>query len=313
MNTQVTEAIRIIYNTEKYTDENKSGWRQLFQLAKTEANRRRQRSKIAKNTYVRDADEIVVQTIVDEWLAHSNEGFQSHSNPSDNQLADDMSCTQALEKQAREHAIELIKEVFTSGDHHLRERTRTWLSREAIGVNPRLSSYLKMAADEWLAENASEIIPKLIKYSQCDITSYSAHATTNERSHLRFDEYEDLDSADQQAIQDEYRETFYQEPDCDPDDQRFIGTPPKNDSWDAKFRSNYVDRKRGSGGTLGGLYQNTLPEPSYYSKERRNRIRMSYLDSDSECFIRTGAHMFNMSKARREALIARRIAQLPTV
>ena len=313
MDTQIAKAISTIYNTDKYTDENKAGWRQLFQLAKTEANRRRHRSKIANNTYLRDADEIVVQTIVDEWLAYSNDGYQSHSNPSDNQLADDMSCTQALEKQARDNAAELVEAVFKSNDHHARERTRTWLVQQSVGVNPRLSSYLKMAADEWLADNAYEIIPKLIKYSQCDITSHSANATTNQRTHLRFDEYEDLDAADQQAIQDEYNETFYQDAECDPDDQRFIGTPPKNDTWEAKVRSNYVDRKRGSGGTLGGLYQNTLPEPTYYSKERFNRMRMSYLDSDSECFIRQGAHMFKMSKKRRDALIANRLANLATV
>jgi hypothetical protein len=75
------------------------------------------------------------------------------------------------------------------------------------------------------------------------------------------------------------------------------------------MRSNQVDRKRGSGGVLNGLYQNTRPEPTYYTKEKRNRLRMTYLDSDNVCDIMVGAYMKRMNPIRRSNLIRNRIQE----
>ena len=75
------------------------------------------------------------------------------------------------------------------------------------------------------------------------------------------------------------------------------------------MRSNQIDRKRGSGGVLNGLYQNTQPEPTYNTKEKRNRLRMTYLDSDNVCDIMVGAYMKRMNPIRRSNLIRNRIQE----
>ena len=89
----------------------------------------------------------------------------------------------------------------------------------------------------------------------------------------------------------EYLESIHQEPECDPNDARFIGTPPKSDDWDDKMQSNYIDKQRGSGGVLNGLYTNTLPEPYYYTKQQRRILRRTMLASDNYNEIKLGTMM----------------------
>ena len=310
MQIEIQEIITEINSTERYSDENKAAWRSLFQAAKQHAYKIRTRNKYTRTgiKVPRDTDEIMVSIIVDQWMAEYNDHYIEHSSPQDDRQTGDCSCVQALEQAAKDEAIAAIQEVFTDDDNTLsRVVVRERLYDQIAGSAPRLANFLKHASDQWLADNAYEIVSKAIRYTNCDITAHISHEHTNERHNLYYSEYESLDAADQQAMTDEYAESFYQDPECDPDDARFIGTPPRSDDWDDKMRSNHVDRKRGSGGVLSGLYTNSLPEPSYYSKEARNRLRMSYLDSDNKIDIEVGSWMKRMDPLRRKCLINNRI------
>lgn len=311
MQEEIIDTITEINSTERYSEENKSAWRSLFQLAKNHAYRLKTKSKYSKDSITRDADETMVSILVDQWMAEYHNHYQSHSSPQDDRHTGDISCVQAMEQEAKNDAITAIKELFTTNPKpEFKEAVRARLSSQIAGSAPRLAEFLKHASDQWLADNASEIVNRAIKYTNCDITAYISHGqTSNERSNIRYSEYESLESADQSAITQEYAESFYQDPECDPDDARFLGTAPRTDEWEDKMRSNQVDRKRGSGGVLNGLYQNSKPEPTYYTKEKRNRLRMSYLDSDNVCDIMVGAYMKRMDPMRRNRLINNRIQE----
>ena len=313
MNTDIHNIITDINSTERYSDENKAAWRSLFQAAKLHAYKIRTRGKYINKglTVPRDTDEIMVSIIVDQWMAEYNDHYIEHSSPQDNRHTGDCSCVQAMEQAAKTDAIAAIKEVFTgnSTNTRLRQTIRDRLHSQIAGSSPRLAEFLKHASDQWLADNASEIVDKYIRYTSCDITTYTAYGESHERNNITFMEHESLDAADQQAMSKEYAESFYQDAECDPDDARFIGTPPRSDEWDDKMRSNQVDRKRGSGGVLNGLYTNSLPEPNYYDKDTARRLRMSYLDSDNKIDIELGSWMKRTDPVRRKRLVANRIKQ----
>ena len=311
MHEEIIDTITEINSTERYSEENKSAWRSLFQLAKNHAYKLKTKSKYSKDSITRDVDETMVSILVDQWMAEYHNHYQSHSSPQDDRQAGDISCVQAMEQAAKDDAITAIKELFsTNPKPEFKAAVRKRLGDQIAGSAPRLAEFLKHASDQWLADNASEIVNRAIKYTNCDITAYISYGqSANERSNLRFSEYESLESADQSAITQEYTESFYQDPECDPDDARFLGTAPRTDEWEDKMRSNQVDRKRGSGGVLNGLYQNSKPEPTYYTKEKRNRLRMSYLDSDNVCDIMVGAYMKRMKPQRRSNLIKNRIQE----
>ena len=311
MQEEIIDTITEINSTERYSEENKSAWRSLFQLAKNHAYKLKTKSKYSKDSITRDVDETMVSILVDQWMAEYHNHYQSHSSPQDDRQAGDISCVQAMEQAAKDDAITAIKELFsTNPKPEFKAAVRKRLGDQIAGSSPRLAEFLKHASDQWLADNASEIVNRAIKYTNCDITAYISYGqSANERSNLRFSEYESLESADQSAITQEYTESFYQDPECDPDDARFLGTAPRTDEWEDKMRSNQVDRKRGSGGVLNGLYQNSKPEPTYYTKEKRNRLRMSYLDSDNVCDIMVGAYMKRMDPMRRNRLINNRIQE----
>jgi hypothetical protein len=253
----------------------------------------------------------MVSILVDQWMAEYHNHYQSHSSPQDDRQAGDISCVQAMEQAAKEDAVEAIKQVFSDDTTSTETKSslRDRLHDQIAGSSPRLAEFLKHASDQWLADNAYEIVKKTIRYTNCDITAHLSHEHTNERHNLYYSEYESLESADQSAITQEYAESFYQDPECDPDDARFLGTPPRSDEWDDKMRSNQIDRKRGSGGVLNGIYTNTLPEPSYYNKESRNRLQQSYLASDNKIDIELGSWMKRMNPIRRKRLVTSRLDQ----
>jgi len=311
MQTEIIDTITEINSTERYSEENKSAWRSLFQLAKNHAYRLKTKSKYSKDSITRDVDETMVSILVDQWMAEYHNHYQSHSSPQDDRQASHITSVQAMAQAAPEDAITAIKQVFSDDTTTAKTKSalRDRLRDQIAGSSPRLAEFLKHASDQWLADNAYEIVNKTIRYTNCDITAHLSHEHTNERHNLYYSEYESLESADQSAITQEYAESFYQDPECDPDDARFLGTAPRTDEWEDKMRSNQVDRKRGSGGVLNGLYQNTRPEPTYYTKEKRNRLRMTYLDSDNVCDIMVGAYMKRMNPIRRSNLIRNRIQE----
>jgi hypothetical protein len=118
-------------------------------------------------------------------------------------------------------------------------------------------------------------------------------------------EQEMFDDTEQHVRMLEYMETINQEPECDRDDARFIGSRPKSDSWDDKMKSNFVDRGRGSIGTLGGLYQDTSPEPAYYTKQQRRVMRNTMLQSTNRDEVKLATYMSSrkMTSDKRNKLV----------
>jgi hypothetical protein len=79
-----------------------------------------------------------------------------------------------------------------------------------------------------------------------------------------YDEVEDIDDTERYVYRQESRLSFYQEPECDPDDSHYVGDT---------FRYNR-GKPRGNIGLLNGLYEMTNPEPAYQTPQgRRTMLR----------------------------------------
>jgi hypothetical protein len=299
-----------IHNTERYSVENKMLWRNLYSSARQHA--RHLQRDTADTVFERDTDDTMVQIIVDQWLADNESSYQAHSNPKDDRLAGDMSCVQAMEHQAKQDAIETIRDLFGRPlrcQRHQRLAIRERIYDQVAGSSPRLAEFFRHASDQWLADNATEVVDKAIKYTSCDITAYTNFGETHERNNLSFLEHESLESADQEAIQREYDESFYQSPECDPDDARFLGTPPKSDDWEDKMKSDYQDRGRGATGVLGGLYTESLPEPSYRTAAKKRTLRKTLFNSEREADALLGVYVQVGSNADSRNRLKQRIKQ----
>ena len=305
----ISSLVTDIHNTERYSVENKMLWRNLYSSARQHA--RHLKRDTEDTVFERDTDDTMVQIIVDQWLADNESSYQAHSNPKDDRQVGDMSCVQAMENKAKQDAIDAIQEIFgeTSFDNALRIEVREQLYDQIAGSSPRLAEFLRHASDQWLSDNATEIVDKSIKYTSCDITTYTQFGESHERNNLTFFEHESLNDADQQAMQREYDESFYQSPECDPDDSRFLGTPPKSDSWEDKMKSDYQDRGRGSGGVLGGLYTETRPEPTYRTPDQKRTLRKTLFSSDNEADALLGVYVTVGSNADSRKRLKQRIKQ----
>jgi hypothetical protein len=299
-----------IHNTDRYSVENKNLWRNLYSSARQHA--RHLQRDTADTVFERDTDDTMVQIIVDQWLADNESSYQAHSNPKDDRLAGDMSCVQAMEHQAKQDAIETIRDLFGRPlrcQRHQRLAIRERIYDQVAGSSPRLAEFFRHASDQWLADNATEVVDKAIKYTSCDITAYTNFGETHERNNLSFLEHESLESADQEAIQREYDESFYQSPECDPDDARFLGTPPKSDDWEDKMKSDYQDRGRGATGVLGGLYTESLPEPSYRTAAKKRTLRKTLFNSEREADALLGVYVQVGGNADSRNRLKQRIKQ----
>ena len=306
----IASLISDIHNTERFSVENKMLWRNLYSSARQHA--RHLQRDTADTVFERDIYNTMVQIIVDQWLAENESSYQAHSNPKDDRLAGDMSCVQAMENAAKQDAIDTIRDLFNSNssytDQH-RIAIRERIYDQVAGSSPRLAEFLRHASDQWLADNATEVVDKAIRYTSCDITTYTQFGETHERNNLTFLEHESLESADQEAIQREYDQSFYQSPACDPDDARFIGTPPKSDDWEDKMKSNYQDRKRGSGGVLNGLYTESRPEPSYRTAAKKRTLRKTLFNSEREADALLGVYVTVSNNPESRKRLIQRIKQ----
>jgi len=303
----ISSLITDIHNTERYSIENKMLWRNLYSSARQHAKHLQRDT--ADTVFEREPDDTMVQIIVDQWLADNESSYQAHSNPNDDKQAGDMSCVQAMEHKAKQDAINAIQEIFgeTSFNNKLRIAVRERIYDEVAGSSPRLAEFLRHASDQWLSDNAAEIVDKSIKYTSCDITTYINHGQQHERTNISFFEHDSLDQADQQAMQREYDESFYQSPECDPDNARYIGTPPKSDSWDDKMKSDYIDLGRGAEGVLGGLYTNTRPEPTYRTPDQKRTLRKTLFNSDSHADRLLGVYVTVGNNAEARQRLKKRI------
>ncbi len=57
---------------------------------------------------------------------------------------------------------------------------------------------------------------------------------------------------------------------------------------------------------LNGLYTNSYPEPTYYTKDQKRRMRSTLLDSENPDDIKLATYMKPMSPARRMKLLRKR-------
>lgn len=232
----IKQLINTALDSERYSPEYKSAWRQLFQHA----------TRIAKSVSNRDLDPV---TIVDNWLA-DHQLYLNHCDPSDDLVAGDMSCMQAMRNQQHAFLTDIREQYIIA--------LRSADNRD-YGIKRR---------QEFL--NIAKRLRKL----------YDEENSTNITS-VPFEIYEELgDSAEfEEPITDtqayinrqEYRESFNQEPECDPDDSHYVGDTTRRNRR----------KPRGNIGLLNGLYQQTDPEPTYQTQEGRKSMLRQLRSSDN--------------------------------
>jgi hypothetical protein len=140
-------------------------------------------------------------------------------------------------------------------------------------------------------------------------TDYAAYAEFGDAA--EFYEFRDRNHHDESVRHHEYRDDVKLATGPDPDDARYTGTVPKRDmdghiTFDAKMQSDYVDNLRGTHGVLSGLYTNSYPEPTYYTKDQKRRLRSTLLDSDNPDDIKLATYMTPMKAGRRLQVVRRR-------
>lgn len=280
MHTQIQQIINRIHNSERYSDDYRQAWSDLFTAAKQQVLRTHTATKYNKSTITRDNDDLAVQILVDNWMAYDDTAFIKHSHPDDNRVADDQSCMRNIVTQKREFCNDILREIIKTTDPAT--RTRLWNLYDSE-IRTELSS-----ADYAIYAEFS------------DATQFADYAETTD-----FDE-----CFNHRA----YRDSIHQDPECDPDNARFIGTPPKRDldgciTFDSRMRSNYIDKGRGAGGVLNGLYTNTQPEPNFRTKQQSRLLRSALLNSDNTDDIKTGTYMKTMTAKRRANLIKNKTSQ----
>tara|TARA_R100000278_G_scaffold17602_4_gene17673 strand:+ start:7703 stop:8647 length:945 start_codon:yes stop_codon:yes gene_type:complete len=268
-------------------DDYKLAWRELFKEAKLTAKMIQRETK-RDGQIPRDVDDIMIKIIVDQWLAESTDHYLEHSHPRDDQQCGDMSCVQALAKQ-QETYLEDICRAYAKAcrrkDEPAKKRIRKLYNEEKA---------TSVSTDNWAWDESKANTPSSNTLPTFSSISYE-HLDEPKTKKPVFIDQDLVDDAEEHIRMLEYLEDIHQEPECDPDDARFIGTPPKSDDWDDKMQSNYIDKQRGSGGVLNGLYTNTLPEPNYYTKQQRRILRRTMLASDNYGEVKLGT----MMKARK--------------
>ena len=223
---------------------------------------------VAKTIPNRDIDPV---TLVDDWVAE-HEIPTSHCNPDDDAQCGDMSCLQSLALQQREYLNDIKTHYYTA--------LRQW-------ANPNLSDKLRKKCRArvdrlrtlWDQENNTNLRQ----------VSYDSHEALG--SSANFDTVELPTETERTVRRREYATTFKQEPECDPDDARNIRDTQRTNRG----------RPRGSIGVLAGVYDNTDPEPSYRSPERKRLLIKTYLASDNAQDIELAYSMTPMRRKDHES------------
>ena len=281
MEQAIKDTITQIHSTERFSDENRQAWSNLFQLAKLHASRLKLDTRYTKYrdeiVVPRQVDDILVRKIVDDWMAYDNTANITHSHPDDNRTADDMSCMQAIAHQQKQFMQEILEQLAITKCPNAREQLWHLYDQE---VNNTLRA-----------------------------TDYQAYAEFGDSA--EFYEFRDRTQHDESVAYHEYRDDLKLLTGIDPDDNRYTGTPAKRDfdgviTFEAKMQSDHVDNLRGAEGVLNGLYTNSYPEPTYYTKDQKRRLRNTLLDSENPDDIKLATYMKPMSPARRMKLLRKR-------
>ncbi len=241
----VRRVFRITLGAERGSDLYKLGWSQIFQLAKQVCT-----------LYNKQDRDISPEMVVDSWAADCMWlGCEGNTITSDDRLCGLASTTRDLTQQ-------------WEADHSRQQRVVSdMLVLDAqLNIEPKAPLSVRKAQLSELrhAKRMLTIIERL-KPSASNIDTFEQFGA--KASFFT----EDDEWAEQYANNLESRLEFRQEHELDSEDARFLGTPPKGTSFDDKMKSDQRDRGRGSVGTLGGIYENTLPEPPYSKNPYRKR------------------------------------------
>lgn len=227
------EDIRKLYNEiesksssshRKYSAQWKDKWSQIYTIA----NQCAKFYQKYLNRPLIDASDILDSVLCDMKLT------TDHCNPADDQVANDMSCMQSLNKQKLEFMEDILAEIVKATDPKVIERLWALYDEEVRTV-----------------------------LRSVDYELYSEFGDATE-----FFEHKNVSDHDRAVMYDEYRNDLKLVTGIDPDDNRIVGTPPQADefgfvSYDKKLKADCFDRKRGAYGVLNGLYQNSYPEPEW--------------------------------------------------
>lgn len=230
-------------NAERYSAEYKSAWRQLFKLAESTC-------KLVSN---RDLDPA---TLVDDWVAQYDDTI-SHCNPDDDAVAGDMSCMQALSKQQQEFLADVRKQYMNAIAESRNPKHSHKIQREFREIAKRLR---KLHTEE----------------SNTNIRSVPFEIYEEMPDSAVYDEVEDIDDTERYVYRQEARLTFYQEPECDPDDSHYVADTTRLNRG----------RPRGNIGLLNGLYEQTDPEPAYKTPQQRRCMLRGLAQSENADDIR---------------------------
>lgn len=232
--TSVGEVLLFALSQERGSPAHKQAWRQIFSYA-------RQLSDLFNTQLNRDIDP---EMIVDSWSASS---MWLKSDGSTVQLDDTAS-------------------EFVSLSRSLTLQWEKDFLRQQRKVNDLTDLYIASTSDSILsdlrdAKRELTIIYRL-KPTVADFTTLEAFGDDCQFT------ADDWEFAEEYARNLDNRDSFRQEAEVDPDDARFLGTPPRPDydgytSFDSKMKSDYRDRGRGGDGVLMGFYDRTHPEPAH--------------------------------------------------
>ncbi len=238
-------------------------WRELFKEAKLTAKMIR-RESIRDGIVPRDDDDIMVTIIVDQWLAEFK-SYQAHSHPSDDQLCNDMSCMQALAKQQEQYLLD-IRRAFASA-----------CRRKDTKAMQRIRKL-------YYQEKSSQL--SSVQYTHLD------EPTTKEPVFTPEDQ-EFFDETEQHVRKLDYQDAFIQDPECDPNDSHYIADTLRMNNG----------KPRGNIGLLNGFYEQTLPEPTYRTKDAKRRLFKTLLNTGSVYDIENACGMRGFKKGIRNSYI----------
>lgn len=231
--TSVGRVIAFALSQERGSPAFKQAWRQIFIYA-------RQLSDLFNTQLNRDIDP---EMIVDSWSA-SSMWLKSDGNTVqlDDTVTEFVSLSRSLTLQWEKEFLHQQRKVDELTDLY------------AASTNDAVLSDLKDAKRELT-------IIRRLKPTVADFTSHEAFGDDCQFT------AEDWEFAEEYARNLDNRDSFRQEAEVDPDDARFLGTPPRANydgytTFEAKMKSDYRDRRRGSDGVLMGFYERTLPEPA---------------------------------------------------
>jgi hypothetical protein len=189
--------------------------------------------------------------IVDAWVLE-HELYTDHTNPNDDAQCGDMSCLQALSRQQ---------------DQYIADLYRLWQ---------------KLLHDDSVPHHAVERAYKMLKQELATSIS-SVNYETYEQLHESAmpDPVDSVDETEEFVRLKDYHKSFKQDPECDPDDSLYVGDTTRLNRG----------KPRGSKGVLNGLYEDSLPEPSYRPKDKRITLIKTMLSSNNADDIRLAYSM----------------------